>query len=1514
MYTHSSFLLYEGNPDAFENTIDSLKQAAGFETLHLILVFEKRMYELPKKIWKIINFLPADHFTCLNGLSVADAAESILAAIKKSGAEVLFFLSEGDVIDPTYMQYMDYFFEANGSHCAVLTVPVIPSLDSALPGRFANLPEGGLEPLTSFLDTLKGGSIFLSSLLDLEINTALGMDAFTDLFLKAAIKKNCIGVINTVIYISEKLSPLVLNGALRESLLDFGAARGEASVPEMLASVHAQGHDPSGDVREQPPASICVVVFCEADSPAFEKTLASLEASTAFDDACILFVFHDLYKHSSQPGKEIFSKKELLRPNTKVLFTLGESLTADLKQAVAETGCDIVVPVFEGDTLDPYYLEYIRYFFDENKEACKMVFAPIVKPGQTEEADFFDLPRAGVTAFDLEGAPPVVNRGFAITSGAMTDALCSASDAWAFAEAIYKTIMQTGRYGVLGTVQYFSERPAERFPIFMLESLAEYSRNLFGGLPGFLADEIEARLDEALLAPVQETEPGVLHLRQYAAPERFADEQVTPSVEITEIQNYYDDIAIEGVFYYSADLPVMDAFTIETEAGVYGFTITPVEETNADKIWPKAHFSARFKLIENSVQITFKCNGLSVREILDHSRSDTQAERYGNYEMNRIGDTLHLRKIAPRSFYKASVVIPVYNGEKYLKEAIESVVGQTLDFFAYIQIILVNDGSEDSTAELCQEYQNKYPYNVCTLEQDRQGVSAARNSGLGLVMGKYTAFLDADDKFAPSFLETGIKYLDKDGAEVDMAAFPIQYFSEGEPVKQKPSLNFRFDKTQIVDITEHYEYVQFSACSAILRTDALTDIFFDTRLRYFEDAEFIHKVLLRKMKYALIKEPAYLYRSDNSAAESKRGDPEWYAKDRVFGKAVIEYALAQCGEVTQYTQYLILHALRDNLSDLSIRTNESRGALWPPAQTDIETSLESIAESLQYVDDEIIKSAERVNYWFRCYLLKLKHGGASLTKKDGKPAIEIGGAVLESFRPVLNICSIQEANGLLTIFGYYHMPLYDGVELAVEHNAEKYVAEVRAGSPFDFYFLNQPAHTAYVFTWQIPVKTPGALAFYLVLDDGGRWPVRLSYADNAPLTEQAESFFAGDTLLLTKTPEENKLYAESLDKEALQRAAAAVPAKKLGEAAAVMKSYLEMYSLFKSSRIWLFIDEPESAGSNAEFLFSHCTGKKDGVDKYFVISKNTMDAIRLEDIGTVIEYGSDMHKLLYLFSEKIIVSNLGSGAYNPFSPAVYAIVKQLANYELVYLPRTVLTRDTLPPAKTLFAHSLGLIAVSSETELQWAREGGLEGVAQATGLPKYDSPQEDAEGSCILFMPSYREALYPGEAEYNFEFGESEYCTRIRELLHDERLLDAAEEYEFEIVFAPHEKTMMQIADFDIEDEYITVAASTQTRDELFAAASLLITDSMPVYDYVYRQKPVIYYDFADAEKPETIFGETVADHDALVDLIIAYMANGCQMNEADQNKVEEFFTVIDQDNSRRVYEAILPRRSQGGE
>ncbi len=94
---------------------------------------------------------------------------------------------------------------------------------------------------------------------------------------------------------------------------------------------------------------------------------------------------------------------------------------------------------------------------------------------------------------------------------------------------------------------------------------------------------------------------------------------------------------------------------------------------------------------------------------------------------------------------KVSVIIPVYNVEKYLRRCLDSVVHQTLQD---IQIILVNDGSGDASGEICQEYAAAYD-NVFYYYQDNAGSAAARNTGLDHARGEYIGFVDSDDWIEP---------------------------------------------------------------------------------------------------------------------------------------------------------------------------------------------------------------------------------------------------------------------------------------------------------------------------------------------------------------------------------------------------------------------------------------------------------------------------------------------------------------------------------------------------------------------------------------------------------------------------------------------------------------------------------------------------------------------------------------------------------------------------------------------
>jgi len=103
---------------------------------------------------------------------------------------------------------------------------------------------------------------------------------------------------------------------------------------------------------------------------------------------------------------------------------------------------------------------------------------------------------------------------------------------------------------------------------------------------------------------------------------------------------------------------------------------------------------------------------------------------------------------------KVSVIIPAYNGDRYLGSAIDSVLQQTYQDY---EIIVVDDGSTDNTAQVAKEYGNRVRY----LSQTNQGVAASRNLGLAAALGDYIAFLDQDDLFLPHKLSSQVELLDQ---------------------------------------------------------------------------------------------------------------------------------------------------------------------------------------------------------------------------------------------------------------------------------------------------------------------------------------------------------------------------------------------------------------------------------------------------------------------------------------------------------------------------------------------------------------------------------------------------------------------------------------------------------------------------------------------------------------------------------------------------------------------------------
>ena len=123
--------------------------------------------------------------------------------------------------------------------------------------------------------------------------------------------------------------------------------------------------------------------------------------------------------------------------------------------------------------------------------------------------------------------------------------------------------------------------------------------------------------------------------------------------------------------------------------------------------------------------------------------------------------------------YDISVIIPLYNCEKYINKAIKSLLNQTYDF-RKIEVLLINDGSSDTSLEIAKNYAKKYS-NIKVFSHENKGVSYTRNVGLKNALGAYITFLDADDYISNNTIKNLVNFFDNNSDKIDILTYPLFY-------------------------------------------------------------------------------------------------------------------------------------------------------------------------------------------------------------------------------------------------------------------------------------------------------------------------------------------------------------------------------------------------------------------------------------------------------------------------------------------------------------------------------------------------------------------------------------------------------------------------------------------------------------------------------------------------------------------------------------------------------------------
>jgi len=207
-----------------------------------------------------------------------------------------------------------------------------------------------------------------------------------------------------------------------------------------------------------------------------------------------------------------------------------------------------------------------------------------------------------------------------------------------------------------------------------------------------------------------------------------------------------------------------------------------------------------------------------------------------------------------------SIVVPVYNVEKYLPKCLDSILNQDIDKEEY-EVIVVNDGSTDNCLEIAREYAARVP-NIVLINQENQGLSGARNSGIRAAKGKYIQFVDSDDYLEPNVEKVLVEKMEREN--LDVLRFNYQNVNEKyevfEPNKSgKPYMDYT-DKVcdGLTFLTERLGFACY-AWQFMLKTELVKSIPLFREAIYFEDTEWTPRVLVQANRVTSVGTKVYNY-------------------------------------------------------------------------------------------------------------------------------------------------------------------------------------------------------------------------------------------------------------------------------------------------------------------------------------------------------------------------------------------------------------------------------------------------------------------------------------------------------------------------------------------------------------------------------------------------------------------------------------------------------------------------------
>ena len=858
--------------------------------------------------------------------------------------------------------------------------------------------------------------------------------------------------------------------------------------------------------------------------------------------------------------------------------------------------------------------------------------------------------------------------------------------------------------------------------------------------------------------------------------------------------------------------------------------------------------------------------------------------------------------------YKASIIIPIYNVEKYLETCFESLEKQTMDS-KDMEVLLVVDGSPDHSFEICEK-KAKENSMFKAFWKENEGPGATRNYALDRAQGKYIFFLDPDDTLTPQTVKNVTDFFDDHYDETDLVTIPIVRMRDGKELK----LHYRFEtlkETGIYDLTKiENAFIAQTNINVCVKNEST--IRFDTRKGFrHEDQKYAIQQVQRKLTIGYCNEAGYSYLKRPESVTGSHFNPiELFEMTTKFWEDL--FAEYPYGEVPLYYQAMYLSDL-----DWKLRSDILFPYHYEPEA--FNEAVNRLLSLLKQVDYRVITGHIGINAFLKCFWLKVQENpNLQLFLSDEGINILTGAStVFASETITIKICKFRVLNGQLHVVAYAKSPVFlfidSDVKIEVTINGATSMILDTFSSANSYFHSGIKNQQFWAFKMDCPVEGIETLSFSVLIGDA-RIPgaIRPHYSASFGNEESGATAFR----------ENWKITLHGVDHYSFEKVS---PEECGGVITEQLKADAFQYK--SKHKVWLYYDLYTVKKDNGYYQFINDIKHDDGIERYYVYNRpieEIKEQFPEEIRGQLIEYGSERHKSLYLSTQLILTSYYEKSAVSPFeSEEEEEYYADIIDFKTVYLQNGVLHADLFRDLNVENCYADKIVVSSPFEQENYCNKYHYDMMDLIpTAMARYDYIDRTKEPKRrILFAPSWRQYLTVSHTPSHWnvveqQFKESNYYKRLQAFLSDSKLEELLEQEDLYLDYKPH--PIMASAEeeiFSIDSNRIRMVGEDVSIEDY----ALIITDfSSYVFDYACLVRPVIYYipDYEEFKSGmhhyrkldlplEDAFGHFYTETEQVIEEIRAIAERGFVSESQYKERMNNFYLPLE-NCAERIYQYCM--------